>query len=86
MYIFNYQLVFPQVSVKNLQCIGTLLEVVDCHGNVLDTAWPLLLNALQVILLFYSENDHKFAVDILCSDQYIELSSVCLINVVSLSI
>ena len=39
---------FLQVTVKNLQCIATLLDIINHHGDFMDTAWPLLLTALQV--------------------------------------
>ncbi len=42
--------------------MNSLLEIVDLYGNVLDTAWPLLLNALQVspCLLSHNRLSHAF--------------------------
>ena len=37
-----------QVTVKNLQCVETLLEIIDHHGNILDSAWLLVMTAVQV--------------------------------------
>jgi len=37
-----------QVTVKNLQCVETLLQIIDHHGNILDSAWLLVMTAVQV--------------------------------------
>ncbi len=36
------------VSVKNLQCLHALLQIIDYQGNLLDSAWFLVMNTLQV--------------------------------------
>lgn len=40
-----------QVTVKNLQCTECLLQIIGNHGNLLDTAWLLVLTAVQVHLV-----------------------------------
>ena len=35
------------LSQKNLQCMRSLLGVVQCHGGVLGSAWYLVLSTLQ---------------------------------------
>ena len=40
--------------MKNLQCIETLLSIIDHHGNYLDTAWHLIMTAVQVNYTYHS--------------------------------
>ena len=38
------------LTSKNLQCMRALLNLAHAHGNILGTAWHLVLTTLQVIL------------------------------------
>ena len=37
---------------KNIDCILTLLHLINQHGNVLESSWHLILTTLQVSTLF----------------------------------
>ena len=38
---------------KNIDCILTLLHLINQHGNVLESSWHLILTTLQVSTLFF---------------------------------
>ena len=48
MYICTHTHNMMQVTVKNLQCMQCLLQIIDQQGNLLDSAWFLVVNTLQV--------------------------------------
>ena len=50
--------------MKNLQCIETLLSIIDHHGNYLDTAWHLIMTAVQVN---YTCHSYMYVCPIICS-------------------
>ncbi|CAH1264447.1 MON2 [Branchiostoma lanceolatum] len=39
------------LTVKNIQCMRSLLDMAHCHGPILGTAWHLVLTTLQVSVL-----------------------------------
>ncbi|EDV29746.1 uncharacterized protein TRIADDRAFT_19890 [Trichoplax adhaerens] len=39
------------LTVKNMQCMRALLSIAHCHGNILSTAWQLVLSTLQNLTL-----------------------------------
>ncbi|CAI8001450.1 Protein MON2 homolog [Geodia barretti] len=62
------------VTVKNLQCTGQLLKIISDHGNLLDTAWLLVLTAVQHI-------KEVFGLSQIQSQTLLENSSLSLVNV-----